>query len=89
MVKVANDLQNHIGETSVQNRFLSFSTNPNKTAFGIRPVIIHTVMKKGSNAYITKNIREAEIIYGRGCVWKLEKAHVSDNRLHLFVELIN
>ena len=56
--------------------YSSISVNPNMNVFSNRRVQLDIEIPKGSNAYLTLNVQESELIMGRGTIFELKDSSV-------------
>lgn len=73
---VSNALNSIIGHQYEELGFSSISVNPNMNVFSNRRVQLDIEIPKGSNAYLTMNVQESELIMGRGTIFELKESSV-------------
>lgn len=73
---VSNALNSIIGHRYEELGFSSISVNPNMNVFSNRRVQLDIEIPKGSNAYLTMNVQESELIMGRGTIFELKESSV-------------
>lgn len=56
--------------------YSSISVNPKMNVFSNRRVQLDIEIPKGSNAYLTLNVQESELIMGRGTIFELKESSV-------------
>lgn len=73
---VSNALNSIIGHQYEELGFSSISVNPNMNVFSNRRVQLDIEIPKGTNAYLTMNVQESELIMGRGTIFELKESSV-------------
>lgn len=73
---VSDALNSIIGHQYEELGFSSISVNPNMNVFSNRRVQLDIEIPKGSNAYLTMNVQESELIMGRGTIFELKESSV-------------
>lgn len=73
---VSNALNSIIGHQYEELGFSSISVNLNMNVFSNRRVQLDIEIPKGSNAYLTMNVQESELIMGRGTIFELKESSV-------------
>ena len=73
---VSNALNSIIGHQYEELGFSSISVNPNMNVFSNRRVQLDIEIPKGSNACLTMNVQESELIMGRGTIFELKESSV-------------
>ena len=73
---VSNALNSIIGHQYEELAYSSISVNPNMNVFSNRIVQLDIEIPKGSNAYLTLNVQESELIMGRGTIFELKESSV-------------
>nr|DAK95507.1 MAG TPA: minor capsid protein [Caudoviricetes sp.] len=73
---VSNALNSIIGHQYEELGFSSISVNPNMNVFSNRRVQLDIEIPKGSNAYLTMNVQESELIMGRGTIFELKESSI-------------
>lgn len=73
---VSNALNSIIGHKYEELGYSSISVNPNMNVFSNRRVQLDIEIPKGSNAYLTMNVQESELIMGRGTIFELKESSV-------------
>lgn len=73
---VSDALNSIIGYKYEELGFSSISVNPNMNVFSNRRVQLDIEIPKGSNAYLTMNVQESELIMGRGTIFELKESSV-------------
>lgn len=73
---VSDALNSIIGHKYEELGYSSISVNPNMNVFSNRRVQLDIEIPKGSNAYLTMNVQESELIMGRGTIFELKESSV-------------
>ena len=73
---VSDALNSIIGHQYEELAYSSISVNPNMNVFSNRIVQLDIEIPKGSNAYLTTNVQESELIMGRGTIFELKESSV-------------
>lgn len=73
---VSDALNSIIGHKYEELGYSSISVNPNMNVFSNRRVQLDVEIPKGSNAYLTMNVQESELIMGRGTIFELKESSV-------------
>lgn len=73
---VSDALNSIIGHKYEELGYSSISVNPNMNVFSNRRVQLNIEIPKGSNAYLTMNVQESELIMGRGTIFELKESSV-------------
>ena len=73
---VSDALNSIIGHKYEELGYSSISVNPNMNVFSNRRVRLDIEIPKGSNAYLTMNVQESELIMGRGTIFELKESSV-------------
>lgn len=73
---VSDALNSIIGHKYEELGYSSISINPNMNVFSNRRVQLDIEIPKGSNAYLTMNVQESELIMGRGTIFELKESSV-------------
>lgn len=73
---VSDALNSIRGHRYEELAYSSISVNPNMNVFSNRRVQLDIEIPKGSNAYLTMNVQESELIMGRGTIFELKKSSV-------------
>ena len=73
---VSDALNSIIGHKYEELGYSSISVNPNMNVFSNRRVQLDIEIPKGSNAYLTLNVQESELIMGRGTIFELKESSV-------------
>ena len=68
------------GHTYTEKGFLSTSGVSDKNVMQDKGVLLRIKVPKGTNAYVTTNYKESEIIFDRGSRLEIINAHVENNR---------
>lgn len=73
---VSDALNSIIGHKYEELGYSSISVNPSMNVFSNRRVQLDIEIPKGSNAYLTMNVQESELIMGRGTIFELKESSV-------------
>ena len=73
---VSDALNSIKGHRYEELAYSSISVNPNMNVFSNRRVQLDIEIPKGSNAYLTTNVQESELIMGRGTIFELKESSV-------------
>ena len=73
---VSDALNSIIGHKYEELGYSSISVNPNMNVFSNRRVQLDIEIPKGTNAYLTMNVQESELIMGRGTIFELKESSV-------------
>ena len=73
---VSDALNSIKGHRYEELAYSSISVNPNMNVFSNRRVQLDIEIPKGSNAYLTLNVQESELIMGRGTIFELKDSSV-------------
>ena len=73
---VSDALNSIIGHKYEELGYSSISVNLNMNVFSNRRVQLDIEIPKGSNAYLTMNVQESELIMGRGTIFELKESSV-------------
>nr|DAT02208.1 MAG TPA: minor capsid protein [Caudoviricetes sp.] len=76
---VSNALNSIIGHQYEELGYSSISVNPKMNVFSNRRVQLDIEIPKGSNAYLTLNVQESELIMGRGTIFELKDSSVIED----------
>jgi len=85
---VSNALNSIIGHQYEELGFSSISVNPNMNVFSNRRVQLDIEIPKGSNAYLTMNVQESELIMGRGTIFELKESSVIEDDYEEILKII-
>lgn len=73
---VSDALNSIRGHRYEELAYSSISVNPKMNVFSNRRVQLDIEIPKGSNAYLTLNVQESELIMGRGTIFELKESSV-------------
>lgn len=73
---VSDALNSIRGHRYEELAYSSISVNPKMNVFSNRRVQLDVEIPKGSNAYLTLNVQESELIMGRGTIFELKESSV-------------
>lgn len=73
---VSDALNSIRGHQYEELAYSSISVNPKMNVFSNRRVQLDIEIPKGSNAYLTLNVQESELIMGRGTIFELKESSV-------------
>jgi hypothetical protein len=70
-----------VGSVIIDKGYMSASVVPEKNIFGGSDVTFKIVADKGTNAFITDNTRETEIVFAHGTKQEIVEANVVDREV--------
>lgn len=76
---VSDALNSIRGHRYEELAYSSISVNPKMNVFSNRRVQLDIEIPKGSNAYLTLNVQESELIMGRGTIFELKDSSVVED----------
>lgn len=85
---VSDALNSIIGHKYEELGYSSISVNPNMNVFPNRRVQLDIEIPKGSNAYLTLNVQESELIMGRGTIFELKESSVIEDDYEEILKII-
>lgn len=85
---VSDALNSIIGHKYEELGYSSISVNPNMNVFSNRRVQLDIEIPKGSNAYLTLNVQESELIMGRGTIFELKESSVIEDDYEEILKII-
>lgn len=84
---VSDALNSIRGHRYEELAYSSISVNPKMNVFSNRRVQLDIEIPKGSNAYLTLNVQESELIMGRGTIFELKESSVVKDDYEEFLKI--